>query len=357
MKQMEKLPKLETRTVALLTGLTIGLGIAVHDIFFVVAALIALVRPMESAVRWIHEHVTSSNLDARALVKTPRNTNRTERGRRQARSTPAVVVALIAGFLVFSGESLLYGGRSDLTPKAVLAVSKPPKLARTSTEIERGPRGKSQIALTFDAGANAECFEDLIAALESAHVQSTFFITGNWAQRNMDCAKAITKHGHEVGNHTWNHLDLTKHSDEIVREELTRAEDLLTEISGQSPRPRWRAPFGARDERVLRIAANLGYRSIYWTIDSLDSVEPRKTRDFLIDRITSKTNAELDGAIILMHVGEKSTADALPMIIADLQARGFRLVTISKLLEATSRRTLPNGGKRNEYAPYSITHA
>ena len=205
-------------------------------------------------------------------------------------------------------------------------------------EVARGPRGKSEIAITFDAGANAECFEDLIAALESARVHSTFFITGNWAQRNMDCAKAITKHGHEVGNHTWNHLALPKYSDEIVREEIIRAEDLLTEISGQSPRPRWRAPFGERDQRVLRIAADLGYRSIYWTIDSLDSVEPGKTPQFLIDRITSKTDAELDGAIILMHVGIKSTADALPAIIANLQGRGFKLVTISRLMKTGGNR-------------------
>jgi peptidoglycan/xylan/chitin deacetylase (PgdA/CDA1 family) len=177
----------------------------------------------------------------------------------------------------------------------------------------------------------------LIAALESAHVHSTFFITGNWAQRNRDCAEAITKHGHEVGNHTWNHFDLTKQSDEVVREEVTRAEVLLTEISGQTPRPRWRAPFGARDARVLRIAKNLGYRSIYWTINSLDSVEPRKTPEFLIDRITRKSDSELDGAIILMHVGEKSTADALPAIIANLQGRGFHLVTVSKLLESAPK--------------------
>lgn len=252
--------------------------------------------------------------------------------------TSALLIALTIGFLVISSKSALSDSRSDSTsPKPLLAVSGPAKLAKTATEIERGPRGKSQIALTFDAGANAECFEDLIAALEKARVHSTFFITGNWAQRNMDCAKAITKHGHEVGNHTWNHLALPKYSDEIVREEITRAEDLLAEISGQNPRPRLRAPFGERNDRVLRIAANLGYRSIYWTIDSLDSVEPKKTPQFLIDRITSKTNAELDGAIILMHVGEKSTADALPVIIADLQARGFRLVTISKLLEGTLR--------------------
>jgi len=214
-----------------------------------------------------------------------------------------------------------------------------PGIVTPMGEVVRGVRGKNEIALTFDAGANAECFDDLIAALESAHVHSTFFITGNFAQRHESCAKAITKHGHELGNHTWNHADLTKQSDADVREEITRAEMLLTEISGQSPRPRLRAPFGERNERVLRIAANLGYRSIYWTIDSLDSLEPRKTPEFLIDSITGKSDAELDGAIILMHVGEKSTAEALPAIIANLQGRGFRLVTVSNLLRSvpTSR--------------------
>ena len=296
-------------------------------------ALEALAR----SSRWIRQRITSSNPEAPRPAKAPQEMRRIKRLHYFPRVTAVVTVTLIIGLLVLSGEGPVYGGHPIPKPQPASPISKPAQAARASDEIERGPRGNSQIALTFDAGANAECFEDLIAALEIARMHSTFFITGNWAQRNMDCARAITRHGHEIGNHTWNHLALTKYSDEIVREEITRAEDLLTEITGQSPRPRWRAPFGARDERVLRIAANLGYRSIYWTIDSLDSVEPRKTPEFLIDRITSKTNAELDGAIILMHVGEKSTADALPVIIADLQARGFRLVTISKLLESTSR--------------------
>ena len=199
-------------------------------------------------------------------------------------------------------------------------------------EIVRGPRGKSEIALTFDAGTTAECFDDLITALENAHVHSTFFITGNWAQRNRDCALAIAMHGHEVGNHTWNHLDLTKQSDEVIREEITRADVLLQELTGQSPRPRWRPPFGARNDRVLRTASSLGYRAISWTIDSLDSADPKKTPEFLINRIIQKSDAELDGAIILMHVGERSTATALPVIISNLQSRGFKLVTVSTLL-------------------------
>jgi len=200
-------------------------------------------------------------------------------------------------------------------------------------EVDRGPRGKNEIALTFNAGAEAECFDDLITALANAHASSTFFITGRFVDDHGDCAAEITKHGHEVGNHTWSHLDLTQQSDDVVRDEIMRAERAIVQVSGQTPRPRFRAPYGMRDERVLKIVGNLGYRSIQWTLDSLDGVEPAKSSQFLIDRITTKSDAELDGGVILLHVGVRSTADALPAIIANLQGRGFHLVTISRLLE------------------------
>ena len=242
--------------------------------------------------------------------------------------------ALFAFILLLLGCSFLYASHVKSADKSQPSIPKSTGPAGQLGEIERGPRGKNEIALTFDAGAEAECFEDLVTALASVHVSSTFFVTGRFTHDHPDCAAEITKRGHEIGNHTWSHLNLTQQSDDVVRDEITRAERAIVEASGQSPRPRWRAPYGARDARVLRIASSLGYRSIYWTIDSLDSVEPKKTPQFLIDRITGKSDAELDGAIILMHVGERSTADALPAIIANLQARGFHLVTISKLLES-----------------------
>ena len=204
---------------------------------------------------------------------------------------------------------------------------------RRFSEVDRGPRGKHEIALTFDGGAEADCFNDLMADLVNANVHSTFFVTGRFVNDHPDCAAAITRYGHEIGNHTWSHLALTRQSDSVIRDELTRAERRIIETSGQNPRPLWRAPYGDRDARVLKVAASLGYRSIYWTVDSLDSVGPKKTPQFLISRVTSKSDAELDGAIILMHIGERSTADALPAIIAHLQDRGFHLVTISKLLQ------------------------
>jgi peptidoglycan-N-acetylglucosamine deacetylase len=276
-------------------------------------------------------------MDASASVKPCQPMRGIAEGNRYGifvRSTKAVSTTLIAFLLIAWGCSLL---RASL---AKPDNSRRPGLSEKAGpfgEVERGPRGKSEIALTFDAGAEAECFEDLITALGNAHVNSTFFITGRFVHGHKDCAAEITKRGHEIGNHTWSHLNLTQQSDDVVRDEITRAERAIVQVSGQSPQPRWRAPYGLRDERVLKIAANLGYRSIYWTLDSLDGVEPTKTPQFLIDRITSRSDAELEGVIILMHVGVRSTADALPAIIANLQGRGFHLVTISKLLEPTPK--------------------
>jgi peptidoglycan/xylan/chitin deacetylase (PgdA/CDA1 family) len=205
-----------------------------------------------------------------------------------------------------------------------------------SGEISRGALGKHQIAITFDAGADAECFSDVIDALDKAGVKSTFFITGRWAQANQECARQITQHGHEIGNHTWNHVDLTLESDAVVRDEISHTEVFLNKLCQQNPRPLWRAPFGARDPRVLRIAQSLGYYSIYWTLDSLDSTPPPKTPAFLIERIASLDDSQLEGAIILMHVGEPSTAHALPAILENLRQRGFHLVTVSDLLRPST---------------------
>lgn len=204
--------------------------------------------------------------------------------------------------------------------------------AETAAEITHGPRGKGEIALTFDAGGDADCFSDLVSALSQFKVKSTFFVTGKWAWENPECAREITRQGLELGNHTWHHFALTQQPDAVIREELLRTEAVLRSLCGRNPRPLWRAPYGARDQRVLQTAASLGYRSIYWTLDSLDSVGQVKSVPFLHDRIANQTNGQLDGAIILMHVGYRTTAEVLPLLIPELQQRGFRLVTVSTLI-------------------------
>jgi peptidoglycan/xylan/chitin deacetylase (PgdA/CDA1 family) len=231
---------------------------------------------------------------------------------------------VIPAVLVFVGLAAV----SSINTPTVAPRSK----ASLPQEITRGPQTRHVMALTFDAGGDADELPRLLSALDSARIRCTFFLTGRWASQHPDLTREVRAHGHEIGNHTWSHPDLTRLGDEQVRGEILRNDALLTTILGHSPRPLFRAPYGARDARVLRIANELGYTSIYWTLDSLDSIDPPKTPEFLIIRVTGKPDAALDGAIVLMHVGEPATAAAVPAIVADLQRRGFKFATVSELL-------------------------
>ncbi|MEI7555815.1 polysaccharide deacetylase family protein [Candidatus Chlorohelix sp.] len=200
------------------------------------------------------------------------------------------------------------------------------------SEIARGRTGKKQVAITFDAGSSGEAFPLIKTALDKYGVKVTFFLTGLWAERNPQYVKQLADDKMELGNHSWNHPDMTKTGTEEIRTELLRTDTLIQQLTGKSTKPLFRFPYGARTVREQGIITGLGYRSIYWTLDSLDSVGAPKSVDFLVQRITGQTDAQLDGAIILMHIGAQTSAEALPLIIEKLQARGFKIVTISQLI-------------------------
>lgn len=207
----------------------------------------------------------------------------------------------------------------------------------TLSESARAAPGKRQIALTFDAGDGVDGLPELLAALRTTSVKCTFFLTGEWVQRYPKSAKQIVADGHEVGNHTWSHLDLTRLSDEEISWEIKRADVAIQACSGRSTRPLFRAPFGARNERVLRIAHTLGYRSVYWSLDTLDSVRPAKNSLFITSRVTTQPDKVLDGAIVLFHVGNVSTAHAIPEILQVLRTRNLEVVPVSALIPALSK--------------------
>lgn len=221
---------------------------------------------------------------------------------------------------------------TTIAPAPFTTVASPPYTGPL-TEVVRGRTGKKEVAITLDAGAGAEPFPKMIAALNKANVKITFFLTGGWAQQNPNYVQQIVSSGQEIANHTWSHPDLTKIREAEIKSEIERTDAFLSRFTGQSSRPLWRAPFGSRDARVMGVVNSLGYRSIFWTIDSLDSVGQPKSAKFLIDRITGQSDAQLDGQIILMHIGNATSADALPLIIQNLQQRGFRIVTVSELLK------------------------
>jgi peptidoglycan/xylan/chitin deacetylase (PgdA/CDA1 family) len=198
--------------------------------------------------------------------------------------------------------------------------------------VVRVPPGKKRIALTFDAGASGEPWPRILGALREHHVHITMFFTGKFAEQYPDCVKQAVADGHEIANHTYSHLDSRTLTDDQLIGELARTEEIIRNLTGVTTKPYWRPPFGARNNHVLNVAVSQGYRSIYWTLDSLDSVGQPKTPDFIFNRVTNTPGVNLDGAIILQHFGSDASADALPRELDRLQEMGLRVVTISELL-------------------------
>lgn len=195
------------------------------------------------------------------------------------------------------------------------------------------PTRAKVVALTFDGGANAAGAPAILAALERAHAPATFFLTGRWVETFPEPARAIGA-GFVVGNHTYDHLDLTALPPRSVRTQVERAERAIVRVTGQSSRPLLRFPFGARNAATIELVNELGYGSIAWTVDTLGWQGTDAGRSAASVRARVLRALE-PGAIVLMHVGaapDGSTldADALPQLISAVRARGYRLVGLDR---------------------------
>ena len=204
-------------------------------------------------------------------------------------------------------------------------------------EVWRGVRGRKRVALTFDAGGGRDGAEELVRVLRESDASPTFFMTGQFARRFPDTAAELAQLG-RVFNHSDTHPDFTSITVEAMRIQLARAEESVSAVTGESTRPFWRPPYGARNRHALRTAAGEGYRSIYWTVDSLDAYQKGIDADSIVDNVLRPRagrrdpDHHLDGAVILMHVGIKETPKALPRIIGELRRSGFELVTVEEIL-------------------------
>src|SRR5262249_11159865 len=217
------------------------------------------------------------------------------------------------------------------TPTAALlgpCDASPGVLPVSADETTQGNTSSPQIALTFDAGASAVPTPTLLDILAKYHVHTTWFVTGVWANTYPDLLRRIRDEGHEIANHTIHHLDMTTLADADVCHELTGAEAIISGITGKTTRPYWRPPYGARDARVRQLAAGLGFRDIYWTIDTLDWQDSATTQS-IRDRVLNNVG---NGAIILMHAGSFVEADTLDGLLMTLEQRGYTTVTLTQVL-------------------------
>lgn len=187
---------------------------------------------------------------------------------------------------------------------------------------------KPQIAISFDAAWGNEDTRRILEILKKNDVKATFFMTGGWVESYPDDVKAIYADGHDLGNHSQNHKNMSQLSDEECKQELLSVHEKVKDLTGYEMFL-FRPPYGDYDNHVITNARSIGYYSIQWDVDSLDWKDYGTTS--IINTVTRHKHLG-NGSIILCHNGAKYTAEALDSLIQELKAQGYTFVPLSELI-------------------------
>jgi peptidoglycan/xylan/chitin deacetylase (PgdA/CDA1 family) len=183
------------------------------------------------------------------------------------------------------------------------------------------------VAMTFDDGPHGTLTPKLLDLLAAHHMKVTFFVLGECVAQNPEVLRRAAREGHEIANHSWSHPNLGKMSDDSVRSQLQRTDDEIRSLIGTRP-TLMRPPYGSITTRQKRwIHDQFGYRIIMWDVDPLDWKRPGAA--VIRNRILKEARP---GSIILSHDIHPQTIDAMPETFNQLEAKGFKFVTVSELL-------------------------
>jgi peptidoglycan-N-acetylglucosamine deacetylase len=192
------------------------------------------------------------------------------------------------------------------------------------------------IAMTFDDGPSPATTPRLLDILKQRNIKATFFMIGQNAERNPEIVKRILAEGHEIGNHSWTHPQLSKLPDQRVTEEITKTQDAIKNACGYTP-VLLRPPYGAITSRQKDwIEKQFGLSIIMWSVDPFDWKRPGAS--VIEQRILAGARP---GAIILSHDIHQQTVDAMPATLDALAQKGFKFVTVSQLIAMNQPKTSP----------------
>jgi len=190
------------------------------------------------------------------------------------------------------------------------------------------------VALTFDDGPNPPYTGQILDILQEYHVPATFFLVGQNVDKYPQLVSRIASEGHQIGNHTYHHVDLLKANRKTITEEIDHTNNSIIAITG-IPIHVVRPPHGFRDPAIMEIMAEHDLKVVEWSVMSRDWTNPGV--DVIVDRTVTKVK---NGSIILLHDGDgiagqsprNQSVEATRRIIQALQAEGYQFVTVDEIL-------------------------
>jgi peptidoglycan/xylan/chitin deacetylase (PgdA/CDA1 family) len=204
-----------------------------------------------------------------------------------------------------------------------------PTPAGSAQVVRLGNASRRQVAITFDAAADAGFAAQILDTLKAEEVRASFGITGRWAESNPELLRRMVREGHHLVNHSYDHPSFVEISREERWEQLDRTEEIVQGLARATTKPFFRPPFGAYDASVNADVYARGYLyTLMWTVDSLG------WQGLAAEEISRRVlELAQPGAIIVFHVGAASQdANALPTIISGLRDMGYEMGAVPEVL-------------------------
>jgi peptidoglycan/xylan/chitin deacetylase (PgdA/CDA1 family) len=266
----------------------------------------------------------------------------------------ALAMALAYAPVPSAATTAVRGAPARVPPAA--STAKPAPTGLTGKDWTTVKTSSKIVALTFDAGANADGVASILATLTKNHVPATFMLTGNFVKSFPAKSRAIVAAGELVGDHSVTHPHFTKLTDAKMRSQVRDAQRQIISVTGADPWPWFRFPYGDRNAHTISVVNATGFVPVRWTVDTLGwkGTSGGITVRTVVNRVLAGLKP---GEIVLMHCGsnpkDHSTLDAraLPTVISDLKARGYSFVTLNAML---GYRVVLSGGQVHQYGAASF---
>lgn len=213
---------------------------------------------------------------------------------------------------------------------ATLLALPAPDATASVTHATQDRCRSGRVALTFDDGPSPTWTPQLVRLLERLDVPAAFFMVGTRVEAHPEVVRQVADAGFTIGNHTWDHTDLTTLRRGEIRAQLRRTDRALR-AAGVTPSPYVRPPYGAADDRVRRLLDRFGVETAFWTVDSEDwtGLTPRQMRRKVVAGVESRSRS---GSVVLHHDGAESAPAmlaALPREVRRLERDGYCFVELA----------------------------